>query len=104
MEAEGGASLFALVINEKMCPKDTKLCQWRFRLVIRHWNMLSGEVIDASCLSVFKEAFAQCLHLYALRSVSLEVVRQNFEVPFPLNNFIIFQICNYVITDKEIRT
>jgi len=66
---EGNAELLSLVPRDSRRGSGSKLHQGVFRLVIRkhfftetvfkHRNRLSGEVVDASSLSVF-EAFGQC--------------------------------------------
>lgn len=61
---EGGAGLFSLVTNSKMCKNSTKLCQVRFRLdiwkiffivrVVKLCNRFPRQLIDAPYLSLFK--------------------------------------------------
>ena len=83
---EGGDELSSLVSTDSMHGNGSKLHQGRFRLeirnylfterVVKHWNRLPREVVDASSQSVFKRhvgnAFNNMLELF----VSPELVRQ----------------------------
>jgi len=62
---EEGTDLFFLASSDWLCGYCSKLHQVRFRLqirkhfftkrVVKHWNRLPREVVDASGLSVFKK-------------------------------------------------
>jgi len=61
---EGGAELFSLGSGDGMRGNGSKLCLGRFKLdmrkhffterMVKHWNRLAREVVDAPSLSVFK--------------------------------------------------
>ena len=73
---ERGSDLFSLISSDRMHRNSSKLNQGRFRLdfrkhfftekMVKHWNRLPREVIDAPCLSVFKRHLENALKLYAL--------------------------------------
>ena len=64
VSGEGGADLFSLGSGARTCENGSNLHQRRFRLdmrkhfftkrVVKRWNRLPGEVIDAPCLSALK--------------------------------------------------
>ena len=68
-----GAELFFLVSSDRTHRNGLKLCQGRFSLdirkhffteaVVKHWNMLPREVVDAPSLSVFQRHLENALNM-----------------------------------------
>ena len=83
---EGGAELFSLVPTDGTCGNGSKLHQGRFRLdirkhffmerVVKHWNRLPREVVDAPSLALFKWHLDNALNNRLYHLVSTDVVRQ----------------------------
>jgi len=101
---EGGAELCSLGPSDRMCGKGTKLGHGRFRLgvrkhlfmerVVKPWNRLPREVVNAPSLSVVKRHLDNALYSMLSLLASPEVVRQlNWMIivgPFQLKYSILF--------------
>lgn len=84
--AQGGAELFSLVCTDRMSGNGSKLPQEKFRLdirkhffserVVKPWNTLPKELIDAPSLPVFKRHLGNALNDMLSLLVSPEVFRQ----------------------------
>lgn len=71
-ETEGGAVPFSLVTSDRTDGNGTKVHQGRFRLgirkdfftvrVVKHWNRLTSEMVDAPWLSVSKSHLDNALN------------------------------------------
>jgi len=82
---EGCAELFSLVSGDRMCRNGSKLHQGRFRLgvrkhlftkrVVKHWNKVPREVVNALRLSVFKRYLDNALSNMFSLLISPEVIR-----------------------------
>jgi len=78
--------LISPVSSDRMCGNGSKLRWGRFRLdfrklffikrVVKHWNKLATEVVNAQSLSVFKSHLDNDLNKMLQLLVSLKVVRQ----------------------------
>lgn len=73
---EGDVDLCCLIWSDRTHGNGSKLCQGRLTLgvrkpllnqrVVKHWNGLPREVVDASSLSVFKTRLDNALNHHAL--------------------------------------
>ena len=69
---EGGTDLFSLVSSDRICGNGSKLHQGRFRLdikkhfftkrVVKPWNRLPREAVNAPDLSVYKRLLDNALN------------------------------------------
>lgn len=99
------AGPFPPVTVHGTCRNSTKLCQGRFKPVIRknfftvkviiHWNRLIKEVVDDPRLSAFQMLLDNALNMFNFWVAPKEVRQSNymiFEGPFLLNYSILMNI------------